>query len=126
MDFGIWLVALPPILLLAFGIRIASEDERFIVTTLGRFNSIVGPGLLFKSPFASNHWKRVRVGDLGSFVGESQARFGDTVAPVTGSNLTPQTSVIITSFRDGKIWVSESTTRVVICEKCGHENQIGV
>jgi hypothetical protein len=126
MESSVWVILLVLVTVVAVtGLRIANEDERFIVTTLGKFKAIIGPGLMMRMPFTQDKWKRIKVGDLGTFIGDAQVRFGDTVAPTTETDFTPHTSVVITSFRDGKIWVSETSSRIVICEKCGHENHVG-
>lgn len=124
MEISGWLILAFAAMALSASLRIARENERFIVTALGRFKTIVGPGLLFRIPFSPEKWQRIRIGEIGIYLGEGQASFGDAVVPVAEADFSPQTSVVVSSFREGKIFVSRSTVRVVVCEKCGHENRI--
>ena len=50
---------------LFLAIRIARENERFVVFASGRFAGIKGPGLLFKVPGGPAEWVRVALGAEG-------------------------------------------------------------
>ncbi len=107
---------------LAASFRIAGEDERFIVTTLGRFRRLHGPGLGMTIAFA-DRWTRIRIGDRGVYRGDGIADFGGVAAPVQVDDATSDDAIRITSFRDGIIATTD-TTKVVACERCGHKNLV--
>lgn len=108
---------------LLFLFRIAREDERFAVIVLGRFQKLVGPGLLIKPPGTAPHWERLRLGQFGQYTGDGIARFGDLSVPVKYESR-PATGVRIERFEGNDIWVAPSKAIGVRCEKCGHQNQV--
>ena len=108
-----------------YAFRIAKEDERFAVTVMGRFEKLIGPGVLLKFPGSSSEWTRLRLGDLGAYSGDGIARFGDTAIPVKFED-TPTSGVQIQKFDENSVWVKPSNVLSVRCEKCGHHNQVAV
>lgn len=123
---------LPLVLLLgvgiiaASGVRVLGETERFAVSAAGRFLKLVGPGLIYRFPGTLKQWIRIRIGDVGAYRGDGLAEFRGAVVPVTASSAKTNDAVQITAFREGKVQVSPATQRIVVCEKCGHENRVAV
>lgn len=102
-------------------IRIAQENERFAVFTMGRFVRYKGPGLVLKS--AMTQLIRLRVGDIGMLTSHEFARFGDVDVPVTNvDSFRAGDSVRIDGFDDtGPRLVKSSVHRKTHCPNCGHE-----
>jgi hypothetical protein len=65
MDWGLAVVSLILGIYLLLAIRVAKENERFVVFAIGRFAGIKGPGLLFKVPGGAAQWVRVALGAEG-------------------------------------------------------------
>jgi hypothetical protein len=84
MNDFVFVIAAPVvvIVILYSSIRIAQEDERFAVFTLGRFAGFKGPGL-FLAAFAINKFHRLKIGDVGVLTGSAFAKFGDADIPVS-------------------------------------------
>ena len=108
-----------------YSFRITKEDERFAVTINGRFQKLVGPGLLMKLPGGAGNWEKLQLGQLGHYTGDGIARFGDMALPVKYSTK-PQQGVCIEKFDGNDVWVTPSNVLSVRCEKCGHHTQVGV
>ena len=108
-----------------YSFRITKEDERFAVTINGRFQKLVGPGLLLRLPGGVGHWEKLQLGQLGPYTGDGIARFGDTALPVK-HRVQPQQGVCIEKFADNDVWVTPSNVLSVRCEKCGHHTQVSV
>ena len=107
------------------GLKIAAESERFVVTTLGRFVKLAGPGLLFRLPGGPQQWTRIRLGESGRYLGDGIGEFSGVSFPVQANDVQENDPVMIVSFRDEQVWISRSSERTVTCEKCGHEMRIG-
>jgi len=92
------------------GIRIANENERFVVSALGRYVGIKGQGLLLKWPNSSFIWHRVALNDDGQYLGDGLVKIGEAVFPAesTESLITGDT-VKISSFKNGAISIIKST-----------------
>ena len=104
-------------------IKILKENERFVVTTLGRYIKIIGPGLLFKWQGSETAWTRISLGEVGRYLGNGTSEFQNIPIPVKFSNQ-PKQGVKIEKFADGEVWVEPSKIITVRCEKCGHYNEI--
>jgi regulator of protease activity HflC (stomatin/prohibitin superfamily) len=105
-EHGVYIVLGAAVFVLLTGIRIAKENERFIVTTLGRYSRIIGPGLLYKLP-GPTAWHRVALGDEGIYLGDSLVQVNKAVFPGQNTeSLSANTPVRISSFASEKITVS--------------------
>lgn len=88
------------IVLVSTSLKIANEDERFAVFTLGRFAAFRGPGLII-TPFAISKVCRLKVGDEGVLASSEFARFGEFTIPVTNTDsLAVGQAVRIDGFED--------------------------
>ena len=96
--------------LLPLGTKIANEDERFVITVLGRYSGIKGPGLLFKFPGSSTTiWKRIALNDKGEYLGDGLVKVNEAVFPVNNTEgLSHGSSITISSFSEGNISVVQS------------------
>lgn len=110
-------------LLLARTLRIAKEHERFAVTTVGRFDGLRGPGLLFKWMGSEAVWTRLALGQLGTYVGDGMARFEDATVPVSSDQPLGH-AVRIEGFEKNSVTVIPAQVHVVRCEKCQHLNEV--
>ena len=124
MDITIWILLLIIALVVGSGIRVAAESERFVVTALGRFVKLAGPGLLFRLPGSPQVWTRLKLGEIGRYVGDGIGEFKGISVPIQVTNSSENDPVQIVSFRDGKVWASRAAERTITCEKCGHVMRI--
>ena len=86
------------------GIRIAHDNERFVVSAIGRYIGIKGPGLLYKWPNPSIDWVRVSLNDSGQYLGDGLATVNEAVFPVDFSeSLNTGDAVRISSFASNNI-----------------------
>ena len=69
------------IIVMSSGLKIAAEDQRFAVFTLGRFAGFSGPGLVIAAPFVSRLYV-LKVGDTGTMTSSEFAKFDKTTIPV--------------------------------------------
>lgn len=112
--------------LLASGIRIANEHERFAVFRLGRYLGVRGPGLLYRLANIER-WVRIAIGDHGELVEASRARINDAVLPVrVDGRASVGQAVRVVAFQAQEILAAPTETigREVKCEKCGHVNRV--
>jgi len=124
MDITLWILLLILALVVASGIRIAGESERFAVSALGRYVKLAGPGLLFRLPGSPQVWTRLKLGDIGRYVGDGMGEFKGISVPIQVSDMSENDLIQIVSFRDAKVWASRASERTITCEKCGHEMRI--
>ena len=125
VDIGIGLfLALWLVFTLMRHARVVRDDERMVVNRLGHFHAMLEPGFHISMPGTADQFTRITLGDLGTYQGDGLSRVGEAVFPSESGALSPQDPIQITSFRDGRVWVSKAAVRVVACEKCGHENRV--
>lgn len=92
------------------GVRIANENERFVVSALGRHAGIKGPGLLIKWPNSSVVWHRVALNDDGQYLGDGLVKLRDAVFPAEYTDsIKTGDSIKIVSFRNNCITISKSS-----------------
>lgn len=125
-DSTIILVALlvVAVVIVTWGLRIASEGERFAAFVLGRYIGLKGPGLLWKMPGQTGQWVRLRLGERGEMLGPDVARFGEHDVPVnTESPVRLGAFIRIAGFGKDSVRVELDTNQMQIhrCPKCGHE-----
>jgi regulator of protease activity HflC (stomatin/prohibitin superfamily) len=102
----VWVLLGIVVIVLAAGIRIANEHERFIVIALGRYAGFKGPGLLLKWPSSSVVWHRVALNDEGQYLGDGLIKVRDVVFPAEDTEqLKTGDKVKISSFGHGKVAV---------------------
>ena len=91
------------------GIRIANENERFVVIVPGRYVGIKGPGLLLKWPNSSLIWHKVALNDDGYYLGDGMVKVRDAVflAENTGS-IRIGAAVKFSSFKNDHVTIVES------------------
>ena len=112
------------VIVLTWGLRIASEGERFAVFVFGRFDGLKGPGLLWKIPGQTGQWVRLRLGERGEMLGPDMARFGEHDIPVGFESPVRLGAFIrIVGFEKKSVRVKPDPdqTRIHRCPKCGHE-----
>lgn len=116
------LIALLAIVLITMSLKIAREDERFAVFTLGRFAGFSGPGLVVAAPFVTQLCV-LKVGDLGVMTGAEFAKFGDTDIPVKNTHsLRTGQAVCIDGFDGTEPRIVSSSARPMNqCPNCGHQ-----
>jgi hypothetical protein len=124
-NYIVWIVLGVIIIQLLYAFRIAREGERFAVVVLGRFEKLVGPGLLIKWPGTTPTWHRLSLKQAGTYLGSGLARFNHATVPVKYEK-EPKQGVEIINFEKDNIWVAPSNVMSVRCEKCGHENSVSV
>ena len=125
MDIVINIVlALVAVALVLSSLRIVAENERFVVSTAGRFVKLAGPGLVLRLPGTLQRYTRIKIGDIGTYRGEELGEFRGALVPVAETSAATNDPIQITAFRDDKVWVSQAAARIVVCEKCGHENRV--
>ncbi len=69
------------IILVGSSIKIARENQRFVLYRLGRFFGLKGPGLFFIIPGVDKCTK-INVGDRGELLAEDRARIRNVDVPV--------------------------------------------
>lgn len=94
------------IMILASGLKIAAESERFAVVAAGRFVRLAGPGLLFRLPGSPGQWTRIKLGDSGRYLGDGLAEINGASVPVSSGGIQPGDAVRVVSFEDDCVWVS--------------------
>jgi hypothetical protein len=112
--------------LVASGIRIANEHERFAVFRLGRYLGVRGPGLLYRVANIER-WVRLAIGDHGELIDASMAKINDAVLPVRVDGCASVGQPVrVVAFQAQEILVAPTETigRGVKCEKCGHVNRV--
>jgi regulator of protease activity HflC (stomatin/prohibitin superfamily) len=114
------------LILASSSIKIARENQRFIVYRLGRFFGLKGPGLFFIIPGVDKCTK-INVGDRGELLSQDLARIKNTDVPVRVEGR-PEIgkAVRIQSFteRDAIVVSDNVQSKEFVCEKCGHINRI--
>jgi hypothetical protein len=114
------------LILLVLSIKIASENQRFIVYRLGRFIGLKGPGLLLIIPGVDKCTK-INVGDRGELLAQDLARIKYAEIPVRVEGRAEIGKMVrIQSFteRDAVVVAENVQTKEFVCEKCGHINRI--
>ncbi|HEX9758573.1 MAG TPA: hypothetical protein VGB26_12380 [Nitrospiria bacterium] len=121
-----WVLLIVLALFLYSGIKITQENERFAVIVLGRFQKLIGPGLVLKLPGTGREWKRIAIGDEGEYIGDRIAKFGTVSIPIEGSSITEGHRVRISSFSNNKIWANDNGPRkeFTACHRCGYKNPV--
>ena len=109
METGILVLTVLMILIVANGLKIAAESERFVVIVAGRFAKLVGPGLLFRLPGSLSKWTRIKLGDTGRYLGDGISEIHGVSFPVTVRNVRPGELVKVTSFEDSQVCVSRAS-----------------
>ncbi len=94
------------IMILASGLKVTAESERFAVIAAGRLVRLAGPGLSFRLPGSAEQWTRIKLGDSGRYLGDGLAEINGATVPILDEDLRPGDSVKVTSFRDSSIRVS--------------------
>jgi len=115
------------VLLLSSMIKIASENERFVLFTLGRYRGLKGPGLIFKFPGSESKWIKLSVGDRGELMAPNVGSFKKAQVPVqTDGNVKVGSIVRIIGFGTDYIQAmpDPDQRRKIVCDKCGHEMTI--
>lgn len=124
MDYGMLIVISILMLYLAMSFRIAKDNERFAVWTLGRFAGFKGPGLVLKMPGGNAQFARITLGAEGLIQSNELALFGDHAIPYqAATSVRAGGKVRITGFEKSAVRV-EVLQQVVVCEKCGHKNTL--
>lgn len=123
MDY--WLLPLLVFIVwLSLGLRIASEDERFATFITGKFAGLKGPGLVLLLPGAAPQYLRVRLGMEGESQSYEPASFEGRAVPITAEkSIKAGNKVKITGFDENGLRV-QAIPSFLICEKCGHRNQL--
>jgi hypothetical protein len=107
-------------------IKIARENQRFIVYRLGKFFGLKGPGLFLIIPGVDKCTK-INVGDRGELLAQDLARIKNADVPVRVEGR-PEIgkAVRIQSFteRDAIVVADNVQSKEFVCEKCGHINRI--
>jgi regulator of protease activity HflC (stomatin/prohibitin superfamily) len=119
----VWIFLL---ILASSSIKIARENQRFIVYRLGRFFGLKGPGLFLIIPGVDKCTK-VNVGDRGELLAQDLARIKDTDVPVRAEGRAEiGKAVRIQSFteREAIVVSDNAPSKEFVCEKCGHINRI--
>lgn len=110
------------IIVMPMGLKIAAEDQRFAVFTLGRFAGFSGPGLVLAAPFVTRLYA-LNVGDSGVMTGTGFAKFDKTSIPVKNTlSLTAGQAIRIDGFDGTEPRIVSAIARPVNhCPNCGHQ-----
>ena len=114
------------LVLASSSIKIARENQRFIVYRLGRFFGLKGPGLFFILP-GVDRCTKINIGDRGELLAQDLARIKNADVPVRVEGRPEIGKVVrIQSFteRDAIVVAENVQTKEFVCEKCGHINRI--
>jgi hypothetical protein len=114
------------LVLASSSIKIARENQRFIVYRLGRFFGLKGPGLFFIIPGVDKCTK-INVGDRGELLAQDLARIKNADIPVRVEGRAEIGKMVrIQSFteRDAVVVAENVQTKEFVCEKCGHINRV--
>jgi hypothetical protein len=106
---------------------VVGEHERMAVSTLGRFAGVKGPGLLIKLSGGTDQWHRIAAGDRGEVLAAGVVRIGGTNLPLDDQSVAaPGELVRVVGFTESAVQVrrDEVQTRIITCEKCGHQNVV--
>ena len=112
------------VLLLIRNIKIASENERFAVFSLGRYAGLKGPGLLQKIQGVGGQWVKLSVGDRGKLIAPGMCSIKNIQVPVQiDSKVEINKAIRIIGFDSDtiKAMLDPDQSRKIVCEKCGHE-----
>ncbi len=126
MPSGIIFLWIFLIILASSSIKIARENQRFVLFRLGRFFGFKGPGLFFIIPGVDKCTK-INIGDRGELLAEDLARIKNVDVPVrVMGRVEVGKPVRIQSFmeRDAVVVAENVQTKEFVCEKCGHINRI--
>ena len=117
-----FVIALILIATLSSSLRIASENERLALFSMGRFEGFAGPGLIMLTPFATRI-VRLKIGDIGRVAGDLFVQFNGVDIPIdSASSFDSGASVRISAFDDnGPVLVASNVPASQICPKCGHQ-----
>jgi len=114
------------LILASSSIKIARENQRFIIYRLGRFFGLKGPGLFLIIP-GVDKCKKINVGDRGELLAQDLARIKDTDVPVRVEGR-PEIgkAVRVQSFTERDVIVVSDNvqSKAFVCEKCGHINRV--
>jgi len=114
------------LILASSSIKIARENQRFIVYRLGRFFGLKGPGLFFILPGVDKCTK-INVGDRGELLSQDLARIKNADVPVRVEGRAEIGKMVrIQAFteRDVVVVAENVQTKEFVCEKCGHINRV--
>ena len=114
------------LILASSSIKIARENQRFIVYRLGRFFGLKGPGLFFILP-GVDRCTKINIGDRGELLAQDLARIKNADIPVRVEGRAEIGKMVrIQSFteRDAVVVAENVQTKEFVCEKCGHINRI--
>ena len=102
--------------------KIANEDERLAVFSMGRFLAYKGPGLVLVMPFMQQVHK-IRLGDIGVLTSRDFATFDNVAIPVNNTNGLREGEAVRISDFDGfePRLVASSVPAPTMCPKCGHK-----
>jgi regulator of protease activity HflC (stomatin/prohibitin superfamily) len=106
-------------------LRIAQENERFVVHALGQFKGVRGPGLYLKWSGAETKWTRIKADDRGKAITDTMIRIHDVDMPYESSvQIKVGNYIRISGFHGEKIVVTLDADQrsSFVCEKCGHNN----
>ncbi len=114
------------LVLASSSIKIARENQRFIVYRLGRFFGLKGPGLFFILP-GVDRCTKINIGDRGELLAQDLARIKNADIPVRVEGRAEIGKMVrIQSFteRDAVVVAENVQTKEFVCEKCGHINRV--
>lgn len=104
-------------------IRIANEDERFAVITLGRFVGIKGPGLILQNPPLTK-LVRLKLGTEGQIQSDTLVVIDGAAIPFrSAGRIRAGIKVRVSGFEPTAVNV-EALDHFIVCEKCGHKNAL--
>lgn len=104
----ILIITLVLVIFLSTAIRIAREDQRFVVFRLGRFLGLKGPGLILMI-LGVDRLHKLSIGDTGTLIASGQARFDDVVVSVKGDDGKSIDSFVrIRGFTDNAVLIMAS------------------
>jgi len=107
--------------------KVAKDQERFAVITLGKYIGLKGPGILYKWSGKEVQWIRIACGDRGELISPNIVRINRADVPcMLDGNISLGYFVRVSGFDVDKlrVFLDPSQARIIVCEKCGHENKI--
>jgi|SRR6266853_192810 len=124
MDYAGLIVVVIVAIYVAMAIRIANDNERFAVFTLGRFVGLKGPGLVMTIPGSGSNFHRVALGAEGEIQSNELVLIGNRTIPFTSdATVRSRQKVRVCGFDSAHVKV-ELLQQFLVCQKCGHKNVV--
>ena len=129
MEFLLLKIVIIGIIIYIFNkrIRLAKENERYVVHALGTYTGFKGPGLQIKWTLESTAWTHIKADDRGKIISPEMCRIHEVDMPFKSEEQVRVGDYIrLYGFeKDHVLVVLDKDQRgSFVCEKCGHQNTL--